>query len=466
VGTNGLTSWAELHDDYTDVNSFAYDKASEIFTLDDTDNDTDANGKNAVPTTTDLDYRDDVAKANALPVAVDDNLTMVSGNILTLLPLTGDSDADTADELTIKSINGVELTAGTAQEISVTNGVVNIDEDGVITFTPTAGYTGDVSFPYVIDDGTTTATANVNVTVTSDTDGDGVPNHIDLDDDNDGVLDRKECPTPPRQMVFKSTNDSLRSREICDSDSDGIKNHLDLDSDNDGIPDNVEAQTTQNYQAPSGAVDANGTYIIYGPNGITPVDTDGDNVTDMLDSDSDDDNITDCQENNDAISTCPITNVSVGTNGLASWAEMADNYADTNGLAHSRNFTLDDTDNDTLANGTDANATTKDLDYRDDVSFNSPPVATDVNRTIDIGSTTTIDLLSLVSDSNGGDTLSITTINGVVLTGNEQNITVPHGRVEIGTDGNVTFVPDNGYTGASTFAYQATDGTATVSANV
>jgi hypothetical protein len=55
--TNGLISWADTIDNYTDVNAKAY--ASDIFALLDTDNDTDDDGRNAQPTRRDFDYRDD-----------------------------------------------------------------------------------------------------------------------------------------------------------------------------------------------------------------------------------------------------------------------------------------------------------------------------------------------------------------------------------------------------------------------
>lgn len=55
-----------------------------------------------------------------------------------------------------------------------------------------------------------------------DSDYDGVPNHKDIDDDNDGILD---------------INEGIN----IDSDNDGKPDSRDIDSDNDGIPDNVEA---------------------------------------------------------------------------------------------------------------------------------------------------------------------------------------------------------------------------------
>ena len=62
--------------------------------------------------------------------------------------------------------------------------------------------------------------------VVSDWDNDGVPNNVDLDDDNDGILDVDEGEG--------------------DFDNDGIKNRFDLDSDNDGCFDVKEAGFTDN----------------------------------------------------------------------------------------------------------------------------------------------------------------------------------------------------------------------------
>lgn len=62
-----------------------------------------------------------------------------------------------------------------------------------------------------------------------DTDGDGVPNRIDLDDDNDGVLDvNDQFPLDP-----------TRSK---DTDGDGIDDRVDSDIDNDGLTNAEEAR--------------------------------------------------------------------------------------------------------------------------------------------------------------------------------------------------------------------------------
>jgi VCBS repeat-containing protein len=88
-----------------------------------------------------------------------------------------------------------------------------------------------------------------------------------------------------------------------DTDQDGIADHLDIDSDDDGITDNIEAQTTDGYIAPSGTgaamLDANndGLDDNYGPGGLTPVNTDGADLADWRDLDSDNDAMTDNAEN-------------------------------------------------------------------------------------------------------------------------------------------------------------------------
>lgn len=137
--------------------------------------------------------------------------------------------------------------------------------------------------------------------ICEDSDGDGIPNSLDLDSDNDGIPDIVEAggvdtngdgqvdyPTAgiPASMVDVD-NDGLADivddqdsgsggSEVTsgtalanmDSDGDNIKDILDLDADNDGIPDLIEA----------GGIDTDG-------NGIVDVLTDADNdgFADLLD---------------------------------------------------------------------------------------------------------------------------------------------------------------------------------------
>ena len=59
-----------------------------------------------------------------------------------------------------------------------------------------------------------------------DNDGDGKPDHLDADDDGDGISTKDER--------------KLQKRFGDDLDSDGLPNSLDTDSDGDGVPDSVE----------------------------------------------------------------------------------------------------------------------------------------------------------------------------------------------------------------------------------
>ena len=111
-----------------------------------------------------------VTPVNDNPIAVNDRYTMlIDGGEINLTPLTlsADSDPD-GDTLSIISIAGTTLTPGTAQTIAVTNGTVGVSAAGEITFTPNTGFTGIVTFPYVISDGHGgTGTANEIIDVIS-----------------------------------------------------------------------------------------------------------------------------------------------------------------------------------------------------------------------------------------------------------------------------------------------------------
>jgi len=162
-----------------------------------------------------------------------------------------------------------------------------------------------------------------------------------------------------------------------DSDNDTIPNYLDLDSDNDGIPDNIEAQTTQDYIKPNKVFDDNGIDTAYNGGFITLTDTDGDNIPDHLDLDSDNDGIFDIKEsglgNNDSDND-GRTNHAVGSNGLDNSLthESDDSIDDVNGKAHDgTKFSLKESDNDTTLDGSDATPMGQDFDYRDN-SNNAP----------------------------------------------------------------------------------------------
>ncbi|HEA21777.1 MAG TPA: gliding motility-associated C-terminal domain-containing protein [Pricia antarctica] len=159
------------------------------------------------------------------------------------------------------------------------------DEDTDADGDPTNDDTDGNGTPDYLDPGTDTL----------DTDGDGVPDSVDVDDDNDALTDNIE------DANEDGDNDPLTSP--TDTDGDGVPDHLDMDSDNDGIPDNVEAQLTEAYITPNDD-DAetyaanNGLNSAY-PEEHLPVNSDGDDLPDYIDLDSDNDMVPDSNEGND-----------------------------------------------------------------------------------------------------------------------------------------------------------------------
>ncbi|WP_158839180.1 T9SS type A sorting domain-containing protein [Polaribacter sp. L3A8] len=182
---------------------------------------------------------------------------------------------------------------------------------------------------------------------TADSDKDGIPNHLDLDSDNDGIVDIIEAGGTDANRDGKTDNINANDKLLADTDNDGYDdniqntpllitgsdtdsdgkpnsyvkgdadndgkpNFLDIDADDDGIPDNIEGQTTVGYKKPSGTGNGiidnnnNGVDDAYesGSNiGLIPENTDGDTganyVPDYLDTDADNDGVLDIAENGD-----------------------------------------------------------------------------------------------------------------------------------------------------------------------
>ena len=198
---------------------------------------------------------------------ISENRLVVSGNVLL-------NDYDP---------NGDEISIYFAE--SPKEAYLNMQSDGNFELELPQRYIGKIQFEYYIKELTDdeyTALAQVYIEIKENSDLDLVENHIDMDNDNDGLPD------------------SMEGIGI-DTDNDGIPNNLDIDSDNDGIPDNIEWQDEFNYISPLN-VDANnnGWDDAYDTEmgGICyqPVDTDENGTPDMLDRDSDSDGKNDIAE--------------------------------------------------------------------------------------------------------------------------------------------------------------------------
>ena len=129
-----------------------------------------------------------------------------------------------------------------------------------------------------------------------DTDGDGIYDYVDPDSDDDGISDLEEGRTSGNDTDSDDIDDTfdvdqtggadLNGDGVDDAvvaddfDSDGVPNYLDLDSDNDGVLDVSEG----------GLTDVNEDGIVDdGALTDTPPNTDGTDGPDYIDLDSDDD---------------------------------------------------------------------------------------------------------------------------------------------------------------------------------
>jgi len=231
-----------------------------------------------------------------------------------------------------------------------------------------------------------------------------------------------------------------KSNSLTSFDDDAFVNSLDVDSDNDGIPDNIEAQTTVGYIKPN--IDDTATYAMNnGLNsaypagvGLIPIDTDGDTSPDFLDLDTDGDMLFDIVEANiqttASFNTNGSTNNGVGANGLEDGngiENITDDYTDVNGFAYNDStleFSLADTDNDVLANGSNADGLNQNFDFREFIDTDGDSVNNNLDIDDDNDGILDINELSLPSMSlwlDASDSATILESGGLVSQWNDKS---------------------------------------------
>ncbi len=107
-------------------------------------------------------------------------------------------------------------------------GWLSINNNGILSGTPTNAQAGIYSVEVVVNDGNGGTDNQIfTLTVNNDTDGDGTPDITDTDDDGDGTPDA-------------SDDFPLDPSEDTDTDNDTIGNNADIDDDGDGWLDTIE----------------------------------------------------------------------------------------------------------------------------------------------------------------------------------------------------------------------------------
>jgi gliding motility-associated-like protein len=323
-----------------------------------------------------------VSSSNTAPVAVADAKTVAEDTPATGNILKNDIDIDGDSLRVIKfTIGNIDYAAGTTATIPNV-GTVVVNTDGTYTFTPIANYNGEVpTITVTISDGAATSSASLDITVLKDFDEDGIPDDIDLDDDNDGILDKVEnaaC-TP--------------ASTTCDTDGDGIPNSFDLDSDGDGLLDVIEAGGLDaNADGKvDGGVDSSGVPVIV-KGGLTPPDSDGDGKQNPYDIDSDGDGISDSLEKG----TNPSIPIDTDKDGVP---DYLDTDSDGDGIPDSVEVGTDpnkpvDTDKDGVPDYLD-------IDSDGDGIPDSVEAGIDPNKPVDTDKDGVPDYLDLDSDNDG-----------------------------------------------------------------
>ena len=154
-----------------------------------------------------------------------------------------------------------------------------------------------------------------------------IPDYLDIDSDIDGIRDNIEAQSFTNYIA--PSGDDINQNGLDDayesgsnlglnpvsSDEDPYPDFRDFDSDGDGIKDKVEAQTSEGFIEPIGDLNKNDIDDAYEA-GLDPIDTDGDNVPDYRDIDSDDDGVLDNLEGQSSAGYIPVSGLDFDEDGL------------------------------------------------------------------------------------------------------------------------------------------------------
>jgi hypothetical protein len=372
-----------------------------------------------------------VTSVNDAPVAVDDAGTTTEDTPLVIAAATlvaNDTDADTGAVLTVTAVGGA------------TNGSVGL-AGGNVTFTPTANFNGAASFTYTVSDGTATDTGLVAVTVTAVNDG---PVAVD-----DAVTTAEDTPavTPAATLVANDTDADAGAALTVTAVGGATNGAVGLAGGNVTFTPtaNFNGVASYTYTVSDGTLTDTGlvTVTVTSVNDV-PVAVDDARTTNegtalVIAASSLTANDTDA----DTGATLTVTAVGGATNGSVGLAGGNVTFTPTANFNGAASFTY------TVSDGT---ATDTGLVTVTVTSVNDAPVAVDDARTTNEDTALVIAASSLAAndtDADTGATLTVTAVGGAT-----------NGAVGL-AGGNVTFTPTANFSGAASFTYTVSDGTAT-----
>jgi len=276
---------------------------------------------------------------------------------------------------------------------------IDSDNDGIVDIVEAGGIDADqdghIDYPTAGDP-----------TSMTDTDGDGLSEDPVVDTDNNGTADQHVDTDVAGGVAIPNTN----------TDADSNPNYIDIDSDNDGIVDNIEGQSTAGHTLPSGTdTDGDGLDDAYDSDDETTIGLGGGTGTSIDPNDEDSDSnpdYTDLDTDNDGISD-NIEGWDTSGNGVANTSPSG-NDADEDGLDDAFDTDLAGTTNNGGPDNTgtvpsdfpDLSPVGGDLDWRETCVAPITPTAGS-NSPICLGNT-----INLTASNEVGATYSWTGPNG------------------------------------------------------
>merc|ERR1711962_1267652 len=150
------------------------------------------------------------------------------------------------------------------------------------------------------------ARKGINIKGSIDFDEDGIPDHLDDDDDNDGIKDEHDGDVDdfdgdgiPDDLDDDDDNDKIPDEDDLDNDNDGINDDEDLDDDNDGILDDEDEVDDDDFDNDGIPDHLDNDDDNDGTVDSEDLDDDGDGVPDTEDNDDDNDGVADDEEDED-----------------------------------------------------------------------------------------------------------------------------------------------------------------------
>ena len=365
-------------------------------------------------------------RPNRAPVAADDTARTPFGTAVEIAVLANDTDAD-GDDLTVTVVT--MPANGTATITSDANG-----NDTQVTYTPRSGFSGADTFDYTVSDGTAIDTANVSVTVNGRAE---VAAEFDQ-----SVITLGDSVT----LSWSSSNTSQCSGmpSIDSTATDGMKTYTPSSA---GI---FEVTVTCTGTGGGESVSDNARVTVNAPpvavddTARTPFDTAVEIAVLANDTDADGDDLAVAAVTAPANGTATITSDTDGDNTLITY---------TPGSGYSGADAFDYTVSDGAASATASVSVT--VEPRP----NRVPVAVDDTARTPFDTAVEIAVLANDTDADGDDltvTLVTAPANGTATITSDAD----------GNNTRVTYTPRSGHSGADTFDYTVSDGTASDTASV